>query len=129
MQPGSVGSSFRNRKLKSTQNSLIGAAPTLQATLVRPTGARLVEHSRRYGVVVLPMAFRPDADSLPRFDSPLVQGASRDAVHRLRLNTMQRPGHTGRKALATKKKVLNPKCADPRGFLCERHLGRPGRCI
>ena len=28
-------------------------------------------------VVVLPMAFRPEADSLPRFDSPLVQGASR----------------------------------------------------
>ena len=41
------------------------------------------------------MAFRPDADSQLRFDSPLVQDASRDVVHRLRLNTMQRPGHTG----------------------------------
>ena len=42
------------------------------------------------------------ADSLPWFDSPLVQGASR-----LRCTDkaqMQRPGHTGRKALATKKK-------------------------
>ena len=28
-------------------------------------------------VVVLPMAFRPEADNSPRFDSPLVQGASR----------------------------------------------------
>ena len=59
---------------------------------------------RRCGVVVLPTAFGPDADSLPRFDPPLIQGASRDVVHRLRLNTMQRPGHTCRKALAPKKK-------------------------
>ena len=44
-------------------------------------------------------------DSLPWFDSPLVQGASR--LRYTDKAQMQRPGHTGRKALATKKdKVL-----------------------
>ena len=42
------------------------------------------------------------ADSLPWFDSPLVQGASR--LRYTDKAQMQRPGHTGRKALATKKK-------------------------
>ena len=41
------------------------------------------------------------ADSLPWFDSPLVQGASR--LRYTDKAQMQRPGHTGRKALATKK--------------------------
>ena len=41
-------------------------------------------------------------DSLPWFDSPLVQGASR--LRYTDKAQMQRPGHTGRKALATKKK-------------------------
>ena len=40
-------------------------------------------------------------DSLPWFDSPLVQGASR--LRYTDKAQMQRPGHTGRKALATKK--------------------------
>ena len=40
-------------------------------------------------------------DSLPWFDSPLVQGASR--LQQIKLKS-QRPGHTGRKALATQKK-------------------------
>ena len=53
--------------------------------------------------MVVPLAFRLDANSWPRFD--LVQGASRNVVHRLRLNTMQRPGHTGQKALAKKNSV------------------------
>ena len=44
------------------------------------------------------------ADSLPWFDSPLVQGASR--LRYTDKAQMQRPGHTGRKALATKKKAL-----------------------
>ena len=44
------------------------------------------------------------ADSLPWFDSPLVQGASR--LRYTDKAQMQRPGHTGRKALATKKKWL-----------------------
>ena len=43
------------------------------------------------------------ADSLPWFDSPLVQGASR--LRYTDKAQMQRPGHTGRKALATKKKI------------------------
>ena len=43
------------------------------------------------------------ADSLPWFDSPLVQGASR--LRYTDKAQMQRPGHTGRKALATKKHV------------------------
>ena len=42
------------------------------------------------------------ADSLPWFDSPLVQGASR--LRYTDKAQMQRPGHTGRKALAKKKK-------------------------
>ena len=42
------------------------------------------------------------ADSLPWFDSPLVQGASR--LRYTDKAQMQRPGHTGRKALATKKR-------------------------
>ena len=50
----------------------------------------------------LPMALRSDADSWPRFDFPW-SGRESDVVHRLRLNTMQRPGHTGQKALAKKK--------------------------
>ena len=41
-------------------------------------------------------------DSLPWFDSPLVQGASR--LRYTDKAQMQRPGHTGRKALATKKR-------------------------
>ena len=41
------------------------------------------------------------ADSLPWFDSPLVQGASR--LRYTDKAQMQRPGHTGRKALAKKK--------------------------
>ena len=41
------------------------------------------------------------ADSLPWFDSPLVQGASR--LRYTDKAQMQRPGYTGRKALATKK--------------------------
>ena len=44
------------------------------------------------------------ADSLPWFDSPLVQGASR--LRYTDKAQMQRPGHTGRKALATKKTPL-----------------------
>ena len=46
------------------------------------------------------------ADSLPWFDSPLVQGASR--LRYTDKAQMQRPGHTGRKALATKKKAHVP---------------------
>ena len=41
-------------------------------------------------------------DSLPWFDFPLVQGAS-DCGVQMKLKS-QRPGHTGRKALATKKR-------------------------
>ena len=43
------------------------------------------------------------ADSLPWFDFPLVQGASR--LRYTDKAQMQRPGHTGRKALATKKSL------------------------
>ena len=39
-----------------------------------------LRRSRRNGVVVLPMAFGPETDSQPRFDFPLVQGASRNVV-------------------------------------------------
>ena len=46
------------------------------------------------------------ADSLPWFDSPLVQGASR--LRYTDKAQLQRPGHTGRKALATKKRLLPP---------------------
>ena len=51
-----------------------------------------------------PKGFR--ADSLPWFDSPLVQGASR--LRYTDKAQMQRPGHTGRKALATKKSTWEP---------------------
>ena len=44
------------------------------------------------------------ADSLPWFDPPLVQGASR--LRYTDKAQMQRPGHTGRKALAKKKKAI-----------------------
>ena len=47
------------------------------------------------------------ADSLPWFDSPLVQGASR--LRYTDKAQMQRPGHTGRKALATKKMTNAPQ--------------------
>ena len=52
------------------------------------------------------------ADSLPWFDSPLVQGASR--LRYTDKAQMQRPGHTGRKALATKKRFQSG--LKPRGF-------------
>ena len=68
--------------------------------------------SRRCGVVVLPMAFRPDTEQLAVVRLPLVQGASRNAVHRLRLNTMQRPGDMPQMALAQKKLKI---CAKGRG--------------
>ena len=48
------------------------------------------------------LASGPRADSLLWFDSPLVQGASRPRY--TDKAQMQRPGHTGRKALAKKKK-------------------------
>ena len=41
----------------------------------------LPQPRRPFGVVVERLAFGPDTDSQPRFDSPLVQGASRDVVH------------------------------------------------
>ena len=51
------------------------------------------------------------ADSLPWFDSPLVQGASR--LRYTDKAQMQRPGHTGRKALAKKKKAASPDNETP----------------
>ena len=57
--------------------------------------------SRRCSKAVSSLASGPRADSLPWFDSPLVQGASRPRY--TDKAQMQRPGHTGRKALATKK--------------------------
>ena len=55
------------------------------------------------------------ADRLPWFDSPLVQGASR--LRYTDKAQMQRPGHTGRKALATKKERVD-FLAD---LACSRH--------
>ena len=56
--------------------------------------------SRRCSEAVSSLASGPRADSLPWFDSPLVQGASR--LRYTDKAQMQRPGHTGRKVLATK---------------------------
>ena len=56
--------------------------------------------SRRCSKAVLSLASEPRADSLPWFDSPLVQGASQ--LRYTDKAQMQRPGHTGQKALATK---------------------------
>ena len=47
--------------------------------------------------------------------SPPGPGRESDVVHRLRLNTMQRPGHTGRKALAKKKLLSLLKTTGPQG--------------
>ena len=64
-----------------------------------------VHPSRRCSEAVSSLASGPRADSLPWFDSPLVQGASRPRY--TDKAQMQRPGHTGRKALATKKNLLS----------------------
>ena len=53
---------------------------------------KVLSACRRCCVAVLPMAFGPEADSSPRFDSPLVQGASCDVVNRLRPNTLSDQG-------------------------------------
>ena len=68
----------------------------------------VVEKSRRCSEAVSSLASGPRADSLPWFDSPLVQGASR--LRYTDKAQMQRPGHTGRKALATKRCI----CKDAR---------------
>ena len=60
--------------------------------------------SRRCSEAVSSLASGPRADSLPWFDFPLVQGASR--LRYTDKAQMQRPGHTGRKALATKKILM-----------------------
>ena len=61
--------------------------------------------SRRCSEAVSSLASGPWADSLPWLDSPLVQGAS--WLRYTDKAQMQRPGHTGRKALATKKLTVN----------------------
>ena len=71
-----------------------------QASVLAATGKRLPAAdavAKRYRP--WPKGLR--ADSLPWFDSPLVQGASR--LRYTDKAQMQRPGHTGRKALAKKK--------------------------
>ena len=60
-------------------------------------------NSRRCSEAVSSLASGPWADSLPWFDPPLVQGASR--LRYTDKAQVQRPGHTGRKALATKKNI------------------------
>ena len=85
--------------------SLLGsqhlAIQTLVSVLLR-SFTKTMENSRRYGVVDCrwPAGLTLTAS---RGSTPPGPGASRDVVHRLRLNTMQRAGHTGQKALAKEK--------------------------
>ena len=72
-----------------------------------------INSSRRCSEAVSSLATGPRADSLPWFDSPLVQGASRPRY--TDKAQMQRPGHTGRKALATKKKRQCSINSGPKG--------------
>ena len=84
----------------------------------KPTGLHIMVVSERTGMrVPTPkewgdrddkFGLRALADSLPWFDSPLVQGASR--LRYTDKAQMQRPGHTGRKALATKKREIFFSC-------------------
>ena len=59
------------------------------------------ESSRRCSEAVLSLASGPRADSLPRFDSSLVQGASR--LRYTDKAQMQQPGDMSQMALAQKK--------------------------
>ena len=94
-----------------------GQAPRYTGQEVNNTTPRDFEHRSRYALTYIEV-FRADAvakryrpwpkglrtDSLPWFDSPLVQGVSR-----LRSTDKAQcsDGHTGRKALATKKKKVH----------------------
>ena len=101
---------------KSVEPSRLGFCGLLASNKEQPR-----PKSRRGSEAVSSLASGPRAGSLPWFDSPLVQGASR--LRYTDKAQMQRPGHTGRKALATKKQP-RPK-AQPKN----NHIFFPRSCL